>query len=72
MVVQALQYYAYNGSTPTPTNPSSNTNDTTVGMPVAAWKDPLSNTYTGRSNLYGNAMCRPMQHPGNVTQRVKL
>ncbi|CAN5274613.1 hypothetical protein BH10PSE16_BH10PSE16_28060 [soil metagenome] len=60
MVVQALQYYAYNGSTPTPTNPSSTTKDTSVGMPVAAWTDPLSNTYTGRSNLYGTAMCRPM------------
>lgn len=60
MVVQALQYYAYNGSTPTQTNPSSTPNDTAVGMPVAAWKDPLSNTYTGRSNLYGTAMCRPM------------
>jgi type IV pilus assembly protein PilY1 len=60
MVVQALQYYAYNGSTPAQTNPGSTSNDTSVGMPVATWKDPLSNTYTGRSNLYGNAMCRPM------------
>lgn len=55
MVVQALQYYANNGS-----NPSTTSNDTSVGMPVAAWKDPLTNTYTGRSNLYGTAMCRPM------------
>ena len=60
MLIQALQYYAYDGSKPTPTNPDSTINDTAVGMPVAAWKDPLSNTYTGRSNLYGTAMCRPM------------
>lgn len=60
MVVQALQYYSYDGSTPASTNPSPYPNDTSVGMPVVAWKDPLSNTYTSRSNLYGTAMCRPM------------
>ncbi|PJI96842.1 type IV pilus assembly protein PilY1 [Acidovorax sp. 69] len=58
MVVQALQYYAYNGSTPTPTNPSSGTNDASVGMPVASWSDTLANT-TARAK-YGNAVCRPL------------
>lgn len=62
MIVQALQYYAYNGTTPAASNPTTTTNDKSanVDMPVAAWKDPLTNTYTGRSNLYGTAMCRPM------------
>lgn len=58
MLVQALQYYAYNGSTPTPTNPSSNSADSNAGMPVSAWNDPLANT-TDRSK-YGNAVCRPL------------
>jgi type IV pilus assembly protein PilY1 len=60
MLVQSLQYYAYNGTSPTPTNPATTTNDVSVGLPVAAWKDPLSNWYTTRTNLYGNATCRPM------------
>lgn len=58
MVVQALQYYAYNGTSPTPTNPSSSTNDTSAGMPVATWSDPLANT-AARAK-YGNSVCRPL------------
>lgn len=58
MVVQALQYYAYNGSSPSPTNPSSSTNDTNAGMPVAAWSDPLAPS-TARAK-YGNGICRPL------------
>lgn len=58
MVVQALQYYAYNGTSPTPTNPSSSTNDSSVGMPVSTWSDPLANT-TARVK-YGNGICRPL------------
>lgn len=60
MLVQALQYYKYNGTTPTPTNPASTTNDDAAGLPTAAWKDVLTNTYSTRSALYGNAICRPM------------
>lgn len=58
MVVQALQYYAYNGTTPTPNNPSSNSNDSNAGMPVATWADPLAST-TARAK-YGNGVCRPL------------
>ena len=58
MLVQALQYYAYNGSTPTPTNPPSTSADTNAGMPVSAWSDPLANT-PARSK-YGNSVCRPL------------
>lgn len=58
MVVQALQYFAYNGSTPTPTNPSTTTKDTAMGLPVVAWQDPLSNANTTRKTNYGNAICR--------------
>jgi type IV pilus assembly protein PilY1 len=61
MVVQALQYYAYNGSTPSPTNPSSNTNDTAAGLPVAAWSDPLASpTPTARTKYGSNSICRPL------------
>ena len=60
MVVQALQYYAYNGTSPTPTNPSTTTKDTATGLPVVAWSAPLSNTNTTRKGKYGNAICRPM------------
>jgi type IV pilus assembly protein PilY1 len=62
MVVQALQYYAFDGTSKTPaqTNPATTTNDATAGMPVATWTDPLSKTYSTRTNLYGTAMCRPM------------
>lgn len=60
MLVQALQYYAYNGTTPTPTNPSSYGKDTARGAPVATWRDPLSNSNTSRTALYGNAVCRPL------------
>jgi type IV pilus assembly protein PilY1 len=60
MLVQALQYYSYNGTTPTPTNPTSTTKDTAVGAPVTAWLDPLSNSNTTRSSLYGNSVCRPL------------
>ncbi len=58
MVVQALQYYAYNGSTPTPTNPSSTGNDSNTGLPVVSWADPLA-TSSARTK-YGNAVCRPL------------
>jgi type IV pilus assembly protein PilY1 len=60
MVVQALQYYAYNGSSPTPTNPSTTTKDTATRLPVVAWTEALSNTNTTRKGKYGNAICRPM------------
>lgn len=58
MVVQALQYYAYNGTTPSPSNPSSNSNDTYAGMPVAAWQDTLATT--AARTKYGNGVCRPL------------
>jgi type IV pilus assembly protein PilY1 len=60
MLVQALQYYAYNGTTPTPTNPSSTTKDTARGIPTVSWQDPLSNSNSSRTTLYGNSVCRPM------------
>ncbi len=60
MLVQALQYYAYNGTAPTPTNPSSTTKDTARGAPVRGWSDPLSTSNTTRSALYGNSVCRPL------------
>ena len=60
MLVQALQYYAYNGSTPTPSNPTTTTNDTSVGLPTVTWSDPLSNANTARKSKYGNAVCRRM------------
>jgi type IV pilus assembly protein PilY1 len=60
MLVQALQYYAYNGTTPTPSNPSTTTKDTSVGLPTVTWSDPLSNANTDRKGKYGNAVCRPM------------
>jgi type IV pilus assembly protein PilY1 len=56
MVVQALQYYA-NG---TSSNPTTTTKDTSAGLSVQTWKDPLSNTDTIRRANYGNAVCRPM------------
>ncbi|MCW5285060.1 pilus assembly protein PilY [Verminephrobacter eiseniae] len=59
MLIQALQYYAYDGSTPTPTNPSSRTADSSVGMPVANWSDPFTDSETRRAK-YGNAVCRPL------------
>ncbi|RYH52879.1 MAG: pilus assembly protein PilY, partial [Alcaligenaceae bacterium] len=58
MVVQALQYYAYNGSTPAPTNPGANANDTNAGMPVATWIDPLA--ASAARAKYGNGICRPL------------
>lgn len=58
MVVQALQYYAYNGTSPTQTNPSSSTNDTNAGLPVATWNDPLANSIARAK--YGNSVCRPL------------
>ncbi|GAA4426582.1 hypothetical protein GCM10023090_22820 [Acidovorax lacteus] len=58
MLVQALQYYAFDGSTPSPTNPSSSTNDANAGLPVATWQDPLASS-TARAP-FGNAMCRPL------------
>lgn len=60
MVVQALQYYAYDGTNPAPTNPSTSTKDTATGLPVVAWTSPLSNTNTTRKSKFGNSICRPM------------
>lgn len=60
MVVQALQYYAYNGTTPTPTNPTTTAKDTGVGLPVVTWQDPLSTLNTTRTSLYGKPICRRM------------
>jgi type IV pilus assembly protein PilY1 len=60
MLVQALQYYAYNGTTPTPSNPTTTTKDTSVGLPTVTWSDPLSNANTSRKTKYGNAICRRM------------
>lgn len=57
MLVQALQYYS---SKDLKSNPSSATKDTAAGLQVLDWKDPLDNTDATRSNLYGNAICRPM------------
>jgi len=56
MVVQALQYFAGKTST----NPGSTTNDTAIGLPTVAWKDPLSNDDATRKSLYGNSICRPL------------
>lgn len=56
MVVQALRYYAGLSST----NPSSTTNDASVGVPVATWSDPLSDTNATRTARYGKSMCRPL------------
>lgn len=56
MVVQALQYYQAVSST----NPSTTTVDTSVGMAVQTWSDPLSNSNSTRKALYGNSVCRPM------------
>ncbi len=61
MLVQALQYYAFDGTTAHPsTNPTSTSNDSAAGLPVISWKDPLSNSNATRTALYGNAICRPM------------
>lgn len=60
MLVQALQYYAYNGTAPAPTNPTSVNKDITLGLPIQTWSDPLSNTNQTRNNLYGNSICRPL------------
>jgi type IV pilus assembly protein PilY1 len=58
MVVQALNYFA--GLTST--NPSSTSNDTGKGIPVATWSDPLTDNTTGskRTELYGKPICRSM------------
>ncbi len=58
MLVQALQYYSYNGSTPAPTNPPSNSADSSAGLPVVAWNDPLASSQD--RNKYGNSVCRPL------------
>ncbi|QHJ01692.1 pilus assembly protein PilY [Xylophilus rhododendri] len=56
MLVQSLQYYAGLSST----NPSTTTNDRNSGLQVVGWQDPLSNSNSTRTNLYGNAICRPL------------
>lgn len=60
MVVQALRYYAYDGtnSTPSSTNPGSSVNDKSAGLPVSTWLDPLLNTQARAK--YGNGICRPL------------
>jgi type IV pilus assembly protein PilY1 len=60
MLVQALQYYAYNGTTPTPSNPTTTTKDTSVGLPTVTWSDPLSDANTTRVSMYGKSICRRM------------
>lgn len=59
MLAQALQYYAYNDTRPTPTNPIGNEKDRAVGMPKVDWKDPLADS-EARKKKYGNAVCRPL------------
>ncbi|WP_265310864.1 pilus assembly protein [Verminephrobacter aporrectodeae] len=58
MLVQALQYYA---NIKPSTNPSSatNPNDSSVGMPLPEWSDPLADS-PARKAKYGNAVCRPL------------
>lgn len=60
MLIQALKYYSYDGTNPTPDNPSTTTKDTNTGLPVKSWTDPQSNSNTSRYSQYGNAICRPM------------
>ncbi|KAB7623308.1 pilus assembly protein PilY, partial [Verminephrobacter sp. Larva24] len=59
MLVQTLQYYAYNGTTPTPSNPAVTATDLSVGMPVAPWINPFADSDARRAK-YGNAICRPL------------
>lgn len=65
MLTQALQYYAGLSST----NPTSTSNDSSVSMPIATWKDPLSytinvtdngTTVDWRKKNYGKGVCRPL------------
>ena len=56
MVAQALTYFSGSASS----NPSVNTVDASLNMPVASWRDPLSMDDAARNNLYGNPICRPM------------
>lgn len=70
MVAQALQYYAFDGSAPASTNPTSTTvnglkvENTTKVLPLQDWEVALDNTGTKRNedrySKYGNAICRPM------------
>nr|WP_315201129.1 PilC/PilY family type IV pilus protein [uncultured Albidiferax sp.] len=60
MLVQSLQYYAYNGTSPTPSNPTNTSKDNTLGLPTKSWSDPLSTSNATRTNLYGNSICRPL------------
>jgi len=56
MVVQALQYFAAKSAT----NPTETTQDTSKGLPVVPWLDPLSMENKERTGMYGNPICRPM------------
>jgi type IV pilus assembly protein PilY1 len=55
MVTQAIRYFTGTSST----NPGSTGNDTSIGMPVATWADPLTSNSV-RTAQYGKAICRPM------------
>ncbi|ABM56288.1 Tfp pilus assembly protein tip-associated adhesin PilY1-like protein [Verminephrobacter eiseniae EF01-2] len=59
MLAQTLQYYAYNGTTPVPSNPAVTAADSSAGMPVATWRDPFIDSSARRAR-YGNAVCRPL------------
>ncbi|MCW5237920.1 pilus assembly protein [Verminephrobacter eiseniae] len=59
MLVQTLQYYAYDGTTPTPSNPAVTAADLSAGMPVAPWINPFADS-DARKAKYGNAICRPL------------
>src|SRR6218665_1715691 len=39
MLAQTLQYYAYNGTTPGPSNPAVTAADSSAGIPDATWRD---------------------------------
>lgn len=56
MVVQALRYYGGLSST----NPTTTTSDASISMPVASWTDPLSDSNSVRTTLYGKSVCRPL------------
>lgn len=56
MVAQALEYFSGSASS----NPSVNTVDASLNIPVAAWRDPMGTGDVVRNNIYGNPICRPM------------
>lgn len=56
MVVQAFNYFAGSANS----NPTTTTKDTSTGLSVVPWQDPLSSANTDRVNKYGLPICRPM------------